>query len=217
VSSADWYDPQTGRFLSQDPIGLAGGVNLYAYAGNNPSSYSDPFGLCIDSNDPDCSLGQRIANKIKGFFSSMAGRAVNAMAGAVAVMGQVMSAPVPGAGNASEALSGVSAEDGASLSGGQRTAAAAMAIGEIVTAPIEVHHLLPRQFKAFFSEAGLDIEEYTMKLSRDAHRTNPSGLHTKSGGDWNGVWKKWISENPNATQEQILGQLDAMKGQFGLQ
>jgi RHS repeat-associated protein len=41
-----WYDPQTGRFLSQDPIGLAGGVNLYAYAGNNPASFSDPFGLC---------------------------------------------------------------------------------------------------------------------------------------------------------------------------
>jgi len=41
-----WYDPQTGRFLTQDPIGLAGGVNLYAYAGNNPISYDDPFGLC---------------------------------------------------------------------------------------------------------------------------------------------------------------------------
>jgi RHS repeat-associated protein len=41
-----WYDPATGRFLTQDPIGLAGGVNLYAYAGNDPVSYSDPFGLC---------------------------------------------------------------------------------------------------------------------------------------------------------------------------
>jgi RHS repeat-associated protein len=41
-----WYDPQTGRFLTQDPIGLAGGVNLYAYAGNNPVMFSDPFGLC---------------------------------------------------------------------------------------------------------------------------------------------------------------------------
>ena len=41
-----WYDPQSGRFLTQDPIGLAGGVNLYAYAGNNPVSFSDPFGLC---------------------------------------------------------------------------------------------------------------------------------------------------------------------------
>lgn len=56
MSSADWYDPQTGRFLSQDPIGLAGGVNLYAYAGNNPASYSDPFGLCPpdDKNTADC-------------------------------------------------------------------------------------------------------------------------------------------------------------------
>ena len=40
-----WYDPQSGRFLTQDPIGLAGGVNLYAYAGNDPIAFSDPFGL----------------------------------------------------------------------------------------------------------------------------------------------------------------------------
>lgn len=40
-----WYDPSTGRFLTQDPIGLAGGINLYAYAGNNPVTFSDPFGL----------------------------------------------------------------------------------------------------------------------------------------------------------------------------
>jgi RHS repeat-associated protein len=44
-----WYDPQTGRFLTQDPIGLAGGVNLYAYAGNNPIAFGDPFGLCPHS------------------------------------------------------------------------------------------------------------------------------------------------------------------------
>ena len=37
-------------FLTQDPIGLAGGVNLYAYAGNDPISYDDPFGLCTDKD-----------------------------------------------------------------------------------------------------------------------------------------------------------------------
>ncbi len=51
-----WYDPQTGRFLTQDPIGLAGGVNLYAYAGNNPMSFADPFGLfeCTWWDRSDC-------------------------------------------------------------------------------------------------------------------------------------------------------------------
>jgi len=45
-----WYDPQTGRFLTQDPIGLAGGVNLYSYAGSNPVAFDDPFGLCKDKD-----------------------------------------------------------------------------------------------------------------------------------------------------------------------
>ncbi|MDU7376733.1 MAG: RHS repeat-associated core domain-containing protein, partial [Enterobacteriaceae bacterium] len=39
-----YYDPDSGRFTQQDPIGLAGGLNLYQYA-PNPLSWSDPLGL----------------------------------------------------------------------------------------------------------------------------------------------------------------------------
>ena len=39
------YDPQFGRFIESDPIGLAGGVNTYGYVGNNPLIFSDLFGL----------------------------------------------------------------------------------------------------------------------------------------------------------------------------
>ncbi len=45
-----YYDPQLGRFISEDPIRLAGGINLYAYAGNNPVNFTDPFGLCVGNN-----------------------------------------------------------------------------------------------------------------------------------------------------------------------
>ena len=40
-----WYDPSVGRWMSEDPIGSEGGVNLTAYAGNGPVNYSDPYGL----------------------------------------------------------------------------------------------------------------------------------------------------------------------------
>src|SRR5437016_5398135 len=40
-----YYDPKTGRFTQEDPIGLAGGMNLYGFASGDPVTYSDPFGL----------------------------------------------------------------------------------------------------------------------------------------------------------------------------
>ena len=45
------YDPATGRWLQEDPSGMAGGVNLYEYNGNDPNSFSDPFGLCPVEKD----------------------------------------------------------------------------------------------------------------------------------------------------------------------
>lgn len=40
-----YYDPDLGRFLSRDPIGLLGGLNLYSYVYQNPTNYTDAMGL----------------------------------------------------------------------------------------------------------------------------------------------------------------------------
>ncbi|MGH9892603.1 MAG: RHS repeat-associated core domain-containing protein, partial [bacterium] len=51
------YDPQSGRFTQEDPIGLAGGLNLYGFASGDPINLSDPFGLCpedLRSNAEKC-------------------------------------------------------------------------------------------------------------------------------------------------------------------
>ncbi|SET59976.1 RHS repeat domain-containing protein, partial [Pseudomonas graminis] len=39
-----YYDPEIGRFITQDPIGLDGGTNFYGYC-NNPVAWIDPLGL----------------------------------------------------------------------------------------------------------------------------------------------------------------------------
>jgi len=49
---ARYYNPTTGRFLSEDPSGLRGGINLYAYAGGSPTNFTDPSGL--KPHDPGC-------------------------------------------------------------------------------------------------------------------------------------------------------------------
>jgi RHS repeat-associated protein len=50
-------DPATGRFTQEDPIGLAGGVNVYGFANGDPVTYSDPFGLCPRVNGLARGLG----------------------------------------------------------------------------------------------------------------------------------------------------------------
>ncbi|HEX7794241.1 MAG TPA: RHS repeat-associated core domain-containing protein [Vicinamibacterales bacterium] len=48
---ARYYDPTLARFISEDPIGLAGGVNPYVFVGNDPINDTDPTGLDSEIDD----------------------------------------------------------------------------------------------------------------------------------------------------------------------
>ncbi|WP_196303695.1 RHS repeat-associated core domain-containing protein, partial [Chromobacterium violaceum] len=47
-----YYDPEIGRFISRDPIGLMGGINTHLYA-TNPAQWIDPLGLCPEWVNPN--------------------------------------------------------------------------------------------------------------------------------------------------------------------
>lgn len=68
---ARYYDPTLGRFLGRDPIGLEGGINVYAYVDNNPVNFTDPSGL----------LPRTISN-VGGVASSYYDKAISALSNA---------------------------------------------------------------------------------------------------------------------------------------
>ena len=52
------FDPKAARYVQVDPLGLAGGLNVFAYAAGNPNTYMDPLGLCACEDEPcSCSCG----------------------------------------------------------------------------------------------------------------------------------------------------------------
>jgi hypothetical protein len=53
-----------GQFTQEDPIGIAGGLNLYGYANGDPINFSDPFGLC-PQRDFDCEDAEKDPKKIE--------------------------------------------------------------------------------------------------------------------------------------------------------
>lgn len=64
-----YYDPQTSRWTSTDPIGTADGPNLYAYVHNSPLTHFDPYGLYAYSDSLECanlapSIGREVNRNI---------------------------------------------------------------------------------------------------------------------------------------------------------
>ncbi|KFE71128.1 TIGR02269 family lipoprotein [Hyalangium minutum] len=75
--------------------------------------------------------------------------------------------------------------------------------------PHEQHHIFPRMFRSWFTQQGIDIDEYVILLEVEKHRSIHRGAN---GGPWNDAWARFINKRssdrvPKEEIHKYAGQL----------
>jgi len=81
-----YYRADIARFISSDPIGISGGVNLYAYANGNPILFLDALGLCPDGG-ATVALGIEANGSIMLYHGQISLRLLSALAPGIRLIG----------------------------------------------------------------------------------------------------------------------------------
>ena len=127
-----YYDAASGRFAQEDPLGLAGGLNLYGFANGDPVNFSDPFGLQCTPNTPAAlcprewhshgvglflrALGEKVQNYLHDVVSNISLEgAAEAIGGALMFEGGTEEVGGPGLGLHGNALDTANPAQGYSL------------------------------------------------------------------------------------------------------
>jgi uncharacterized protein RhaS with RHS repeats len=85
-----YYDPTSGRFTQEDPIGLAGGINLYGFGDGDPVNFSGPYGLCPPEDDEEDCATQYWAERYNN-SDTFLGKLGNGAMGSLAACGESLS------------------------------------------------------------------------------------------------------------------------------
>ena len=187
--------PGVGRFLTQDPVGQKGGLNLYGYCEDNPLTKIDPDGkqgLSLDS--------------VRASISAAMRQATTDPRAAVQSLQELGK------------LSGITAATSNLIQ--RRIEQINLQISLQHT-----HHYLPQRYLAWFNARGINIENYTYRINAELHRIihgkfvqgfSFPGEMGKTRFNWNSEWAVWISQNPNAKAQEIANFANELATRTGI-
>jgi RHS repeat-associated protein len=164
------YDPATGTWIQEDPMGVAGGVNVYRFNNGNPVSFGDPLGLMCEPW-PECGSGALASPGLLDPTILIGGIGKGIVEGLSALGGRLTAKELAGTalarsvGNAGEAAAGI-AKNTTRIASSTGTAAFRVPDGLTTTTLTEVKNVAKlsltnqlRDFAAFAAETkrGFDL------------------------------------------------------------
>lgn len=192
-----YYDQQTGRWLQEDPAGIAGGVNLYAYVGNNPVTYTDPFGLCpicvaafalFEIGSTVYDVGDLAVTGVKYLSGRASGLELSVTAaGTVAGLWSV------GGGLGAAGRAGLR-----SFTKRNFRENLGRATGGVVEGA-HAHHILPQEFADRFAKAGISVNDPQFGAWWEA------SSHLRNAAQYNAEWERFLGRERTADEIMEFG------------
>lgn len=190
------YFAAAGRWTSKDPIGFGGGdPNLYAYVGGDPVNAIDPTGLGIDSVTRHCKQAPLLCAEAGLLGGQAAGQAQRARP-FFGFLTQAVQACLHRAPTLRSLTASNFRENLARVSRG-------------IPKGAHAHHNLPQKFTRFFEAAGINIHDPRYGAWVDA------GRHGSDAHRFNRAWEHFVTNNPNASAEEVLTFGRALARSFG--
>ncbi len=83
--------------------------------------------------------------------------------------------------------------------------------------PLHDHHIFPKQFRQYFQQRGIDIDQYTVTMDAPTHLEGVHGAGIDGmPGQWNKAWADFIARNPNATRQEIFDFAGQLMKRYGI-
>ncbi|HEX5727228.1 MAG TPA: RHS repeat-associated core domain-containing protein [Longimicrobiaceae bacterium] len=188
-----YYDPATGRFTQEDPVGLAGGLNQYGYAGGDPVGSSDPFGLNAASN-PCVMFPQLCLDALKRGIRNFL-----ALSGRERADAAVGMSPLGDASDAITAVTGRNLITGERVGTGGRILAGAAALIPVVSSRT-LGYIVRDLYKGAHNPRRIGSGSTADAIRNETATGQPTeGIwHLMKGQQYINALNRWLRRNPNA-------------------